>query len=223
MKEELDVLLPYVKPDSRKIECNLPVWQGTLYGKSVVIQLTGIGKVNAAMATQRLISQNKVSHVYNFGVAGGISNKVNIGDIICADRTAQSDFDLSIFGLKKGQMWETKKRFFPAFYDKKLLRILQNKYPVKTGTIVSADQFIADRKAVLQIGREFKAVAKDMETAAINRVCYVNKIPFTAIKGICDDSGKSSGNEYRQYLQSTINNSTRVLLDLIKLTRSTNG
>lgn len=216
MEEELSVLLPEVRIDSE----NSSTWQGRLYGNKVIIRLTGIGKVNAAMTAQRLISEYKVSRLYNFGVAGGISAKVVIGDIVCATRTAQSDFDLTILGLKKGQMWETRKRFLPAVYDKKSVLSLQKKYPIKFGTVVSADQFVADRKAVLQIGREFKALAKDMEAAAINQVCHANKIHFTAVKGICDGSGESAGDEYKQHLQSAVAGSTRVLLELIKNYRS---
>lgn len=216
MQEELDILLPYVKILSKKTKLNFPIWKGELYGENIIIQLTGIGKVNAAMFAQHLISEHKVSHIYNFGGAGGISEKVEIGNIICATNTIQSDFDLTILGYKKGQIPKINKHYFPTFYKKVALKSLQNKYSIKFGNVVSADQFVADRQTVLKIGKEFKALAKDMESAAIGHVCYVNNIPFTAIKGISDNSGEFSIIEYQKYQKLATINCINLLLELIK-------
>jgi adenosylhomocysteine nucleosidase len=216
MREELEMLLPLVKIHSKKIELNFPTWQGELNERKIIIQLTGIGKVNAAMSTQKLLSKQKISHIYNFGVAGGVSKKINIGDVIYATNTVQSDLDLTLFGFKKGQVLNLDKRYLPTFYKKSFLKSLTKKCPIKFGNVVSADQFIADRKTVLKIGQEFKALAKDMEAAAIGYVCYMNKVPLTVIKGICDNSGKFASDEFKKYLKLATVNCIKVLLELIK-------
>jgi len=216
MKEEISLLLSYVKIHSEKIELNSSTWKGELFKKKVIVKLTGIGKVNAAMSTQHLISNHKISCIYNIGIAGGISKKVNIGDVICVDKAIQSDFDLTIFGLKQGQIPKIKKYYFPTSFKKETLNSLQSKYPIKFGNIISADQFIGDRKEVVNLGKKFNALAKDMETAAIAHVCYVNKIPFIAIRGISDNSGKFAIDEYKEFLKLAASNSTKVLLKIIK-------
>ena len=51
---------------------NLSFYKGQLYNKDVVIVKCGIGKVNAALCTQLLILNFKVSKIINTGIAGAV-------------------------------------------------------------------------------------------------------------------------------------------------------
>ena len=46
---------------------------GTLQGKPVVLFLSGISMVNAAMNTQLVLDRFKVSHIVFSGIAGGVN------------------------------------------------------------------------------------------------------------------------------------------------------
>lgn len=59
---------------------------------NVVAMLSGIGKVNAASATQLLISQYHVDKIVFTGVAGGINPNYNIGDVVLSLQSFQHDF-----------------------------------------------------------------------------------------------------------------------------------
>lgn len=54
---------------------------GTLAGKPVVLFLSGISMVNAAMNTQRALDVFNVSHVVFSGIAGGVNPALHIGDV----------------------------------------------------------------------------------------------------------------------------------------------
>ena len=83
MSEELEILLKDMEVKSKETKANMTFHQGTLWGQEVVAVVCGIGKVNAAVCTQILISEYKVDKVINVGVAGvctGISGDVRVQD-----------------------------------------------------------------------------------------------------------------------------------------------
>jgi len=61
---------------------DLPVFTGILSEKEVIIARCGIGKVNAALATQYIINTFNPDFIINTGVAGGVSPKVRIADLL---------------------------------------------------------------------------------------------------------------------------------------------
>lgn len=54
---------------------------GILEGRKVVMLLSGISMVNAAMNTQLLFDRFNVTHLIFSGIAGGVSPELNIGDV----------------------------------------------------------------------------------------------------------------------------------------------
>ncbi|MDC7683608.1 5'-methylthioadenosine/S-adenosylhomocysteine nucleosidase [Asticcacaulis sp. BYS171W] len=63
---------------------------GTLEGKPVVLAMSGMSMVNAAMTTQILIDRFQVGRIVFSGIAGGIDPALNIGDVVVPARWAQS-------------------------------------------------------------------------------------------------------------------------------------
>jgi len=62
---------------------------GTLAGKDVVMFLSGVSMVNAAMTTQLALDRFNVSAVVFSGIAGGVNPKLQIGDVTVAARWGQ--------------------------------------------------------------------------------------------------------------------------------------
>jgi len=54
---------------------------GTLAGNDVVLLLSGVSMVNAAMNTQLLFDHFNVTHLVYSGIAGGVNPELNIGDV----------------------------------------------------------------------------------------------------------------------------------------------
>ena len=84
---EVDSLKQTAKISNKIIIADMEFNEGMLDNVDVVIVKCGMGKVNAAICTQILISKFGVTHVINTGVAGSLNNKLNIGDIVVASDT----------------------------------------------------------------------------------------------------------------------------------------
>ena len=62
---------------------------GTLEGREVVLFLSGISVVNAAMTVQLALDHFAIERVVFSGIAGGVDPGLNIGDVVIADRWGQ--------------------------------------------------------------------------------------------------------------------------------------
>jgi adenosylhomocysteine nucleosidase len=62
---------------------------GTLEGKPVVLMMSGVSIVNAAMNTQLVLDRFNVKRIVFSGVAGGVDPSLNIGDVLIADQWGQ--------------------------------------------------------------------------------------------------------------------------------------
>ncbi len=78
---------------------------GTLEGRDVVLFLSGISVVNAAMTVQLALDHFAVERILFSGIAGGVDPALNIGDVVIADRWAQ--YLEMLFARKVGGGWAT--------------------------------------------------------------------------------------------------------------------
>ena len=62
---------------------------GTLEGREVVLFLSGISVVNAAMMVQLALDRFAIERILFSGIAGGVDPGLNIGDVVIADRWGQ--------------------------------------------------------------------------------------------------------------------------------------
>jgi adenosylhomocysteine nucleosidase len=62
---------------------------GMLAGRNVVLFLSGVGMVNAAMTTQLALDRFDVTAIVVSGVAGGVDPGLHIGDVVVAERWGQ--------------------------------------------------------------------------------------------------------------------------------------
>lgn len=63
--------------------------RGTLEGQPVVLLLSGVSMVNAAMNTQLLFDRFHVTHLLFSGIAGGVNPALTIGDVVVPARWGQ--------------------------------------------------------------------------------------------------------------------------------------
>ena len=82
----------YIADFSAPLMDNGLVYHGTFAGHDMYLTLCGVGKVNAAICTQRLIDMVSPDVVINSGVAGGVSEKLHICDLAISDTLTYHDF-----------------------------------------------------------------------------------------------------------------------------------
>lgn len=220
MDEELNILLKEMDLQEKKVFANMTFNKGTLWGKDVVAVVCGIGKVNAAICTQILLSEYKVDKIINVGVAGGIGKDIYPGDIVIADNLVEHDMDTTAFGDPHGQI--PRMDTFDFECDKSLVelanKVCSNLKDLNTfiGRIVSGDVFVADVEKIKWLEKEFNALACEMEGASIAHTCYLNNTPFVVIRSISDNANNGAHMDFEKFTPIAVNNSTAILKEMIK-------
>lgn len=187
---------------------------GKIGKAEVVVAKCGVGKVFAAICAQAMILCYKPEIIINIGVAGGLSESLKIGDIVIADSVAQHDMDTTALGDEAGFL-----------SDIGLVKISADKAAVDTlkaacdklcvnyevGTIASGDQFISDAGKKRWIKDIFSAKACEMEGASIGQVCYVNNVPFAALRAISDGANDDAKLDFPTFAAIASENSAKVI------------
>lgn len=65
------------------------VYIGTLGGHKVVMTLSGVSMVNAAMTTQVLLDHFRIKQIVFSGIAGGVNPNLHIGDVVIPSQWAE--------------------------------------------------------------------------------------------------------------------------------------
>ncbi len=171
-----------------------------LWGSDMLL-VSGVGKVNAAAATQKAIDAG-ATEIVNCGVAGGLDPSMNVGDVYEISKALEYDFDLTLLnGTKLGTHNERLTPYFDCAVTGKF----------ESRILATGDRFTNDEKDVtdpLSLG----ATVKDMEGAAIAHVCEINKVPCRILKCISDVHGKGEmTGQYKDNLAKALDNLRSVL------------
>src|SRR5699024_8844645 len=78
--------------------------EGKINGIEVVVLKSGIGKVNAAIATTLVIERYNPRAIINTGSAGGFQHDLHVGDVVITTDLVQHDVDVTAFNYVHGQV-----------------------------------------------------------------------------------------------------------------------
>ena len=210
MQEELDALLGLmdgisVSEGQRLFYhgeiLNNAYYKGRIEGKEIVATRSGVGMVYATIAATNLIRDCHPELVINLGVAGSLHPDVHVNDIVVADQAANWRFEVPGWDRKFDSVFCS----FPC--DAKaveITRTLGMKH-VKTGPIVSADEFIRYKRQTKIIKKYYpEALAGEMEGAAVANTCYAHHIPCAVIRSISDETLVNGGYKEFDFNLSTV-------------------
>lgn len=186
---------------------------GRLGNNEIVLWQCGIGKVNAAVGTMRLVAAHHPDAIVSTGLAGGIDPLMRVMDVLAATQCVYHDVDCGTgLGCARGQVQGLPERFDA---DSRLLdhAVEVSRLSVtdaaptafRTGLICTGDQFITDRERQNDIKRHFPdGLACDMESAAIAHTCYLLNVPFLSLRVISDTPGNTDNHQQQwdQFLAS---------------------
>lgn len=199
---------------------------GRLGNNEIILWRCGVGKVNAAVGTMRLIQQHHPDAIVSTGLAGGIDPLLNVMDIFVATQCVYHDVDCG--GISEdgpcvlGQVQGLPARYDadPQLLDHALEVPLMNNERRMTGLICTGDQFITDRERQNTIKRHFiDGLACDMESAAIAQTCYLEHVPFISLRVISDTPGRTDDHhiQWADFLASMCNTSFRFVKKYLEL------
>ncbi len=209
LKKETEKFLTLVQNLNKITLGDKEAYTAELDGIKLVIAISGIGKVSAALTTQMVINKFSPDAILNFGTTGGMNKSVEILKYYAVDKCCQFDFDLrELDGVPLGYIQEYKTAYFKANTDK--LSFL----PVSS--LATADRFTNDENDIKSIN-DIGCSLRDMEGAAIAQVCTSNDIPVYIIKGISDVYGNGTAQEqFYKNLQTVGDNFPCVIVKAIK-------
>ena len=194
----------------------------------MVCAVCGVGKVFAAICAQTMILKFHPSLIINVGVAGSLSDSLNVADMVIARQLVQHDMDVTALGVPRGQILGSDIRYIPTsddIRDELFSSIMllnaekafgDREVKALQGTIASGDQFISSKGKKQLIVEEFEAIACEMEGAAIAQVCYVNKLPFCVLRAISDSADAGAKMDYPAFVELAASNSAKVIKRFLK-------
>ncbi|MBQ6956050.1 MAG: 5'-methylthioadenosine/adenosylhomocysteine nucleosidase [Bacteroidales bacterium] len=172
---------------------------GRLGNNDIVLWQCGIGKVNAAVGTMRLVEQHHPDAIISTGLAGGIDPEMHIMDVLAATQSVYHDVDCGTgLGCQLGQVQGLPARFDAdsRLVDHAKAVTLGEGERLVAGLICTGDQFITDRERQCIIKQNFPdGMACDMESAAIAQTCHLLGIPFLSLRVISDTPGRTDDHQ----------------------------
>ena len=169
-----------------------------LENHEIILVKSGIGKVNAAMATTILLEKFKPDVVLNTGSAGGFGETLEVGTVVISSEVRHHDVDLTAFGYEYGQVLNCQQL---TLADEKLVKLAVEaveeigEHEHAIGLIASSDTFMSNPDHVEKVRSIFPTIiAAEMEAAAVAQVCHQFETPFVVIRALSDIAGKRSVN-----------------------------
>ena len=219
MQEEIQALLNKLQDVSVSKKGKRTYYKGLLFNKKVVLVFSRWGKVASATTTTQLINDFNIDEIIFTGVAGAISDELNIGDIVIGDKLYQHDMDASPL-FKKFEIPLINKTFFTSKINNKLKKATTlfltnyndfiklneakefgiNSPTMYVGDIASGDQFISTKTKISVLNKQLPtAICVEMEGAAVAQVCYEYEIPFSIIRIISDKANDNAHIDFPKF------------------------
>ena len=208
---------------------------GELMGQPVVMALTGVGKVNAALTTALLIQNFHPRAVLFTGVAGSLNPDLAPGDVVIAAGTVQHDLadfyadSIVNFGVRNPATGIRNPVVFPAdstwlsraklAADQASLLVADSAgQPPRAviGLIATGDGFISSTKHKRELRSRLGADAVEMEGAAVAQVCHQLGFPCLIIRALSDRADENAMQDFEKYYRIAARNANRVVLGVLR-------
>ncbi|XP_056166552.1 uncharacterized protein LOC115674393 isoform X3 [Syzygium oleosum] len=217
---------------------------GTVEERKVILVMTGLSVINAAITTQLLLSFFDVEGVIHYGIAGNANPALNIGDVAIPQYWAHTglwnwqrygqgpedelalesngDYTRKI-GYLKFANYTTNVTGCDS-YDNLLNNIWyqpEEVFPV-TGTPEERQHefWIPVDSTYFAVAKklEFNVSPVDMESASVALICYQQNTSFIAIRALSDlaGGGSAESNEANTFSNLAAGNTVVVVVEFIK-------
>lgn len=220
MDEEVAALKEAMEVERVVRRASMEFVKGRLGEKEVTVVRSGIGKVNAAVCAQLLVSEFQAEVLINTGIAGSLDARIDIGDMVISEDALYHDMDAVAFGYPLGQVPRMEVLAFPL--DKRLVRLaVEANGEVNpdihsfVGRVVSGDQFVASDAVKEKISGNFGGLCTEMEGAAIAHTAYLNEVSCVIIRAISDKADGSAAEDYPAFEKKAIEHSVRLVRNLV--------
>jgi adenosylhomocysteine nucleosidase len=232
--DETTLLLTHVQQKHDTIIQQIHFTLGILRGRPVVVALSGIGKVNAAITTTLMLEHFRPRELIFTGIAGAVDPALSPGDIVIGTEAGYHDYGATT--PDSLEHWRTRNPitnqqnpfFFPC--DKRLtdlaLKAAQHTQlekladsvtpKVRQGRIVTGDQFMSSETATAALYKNLQASATEMEGASVAQACWQQQVPFIVIRSMSDKAGNGAYKDYKTFYQVAARNSASLVMNMVE-------
>jgi adenosylhomocysteine nucleosidase len=201
-------------------------WLGHLQGVPVVLTVSRIGKVSAALTAATLIERFKVSAIVFTGVAGAMDEALQVGDVVIAREFLQHDLDVSpLFPRYELPSYgRARMGCHPELSDRlaeAAQQALAYNFPaarLHQGLVVSGDRFVCGAQEVRQLRERLQgdghwALAVEMEGAAVAQVCTDHGLPYAAMRTISDRADDQAHRDFAQFIEQVASRYAQAIIE----------
>ncbi len=147
----------------------LAVRVGQWKGRRVAVAISGTGRESAGRATEALLLGHRPRLVFSAGFCGGLTDSVKRHDLVVAERIVGPDgkeLGVDLAPIGSASLW--------------------SRPGVHVGRIVTAETVVRRPREKRDLGREFDALAVDMESFAVAEICARRNVRFLAVRVVSD-------------------------------------
>jgi futalosine hydrolase len=175
-----------------------PLWRGSLVGQEVVLQLSGMGLVNAASAvTAALERMPEICALINLGCAGAYSKSgLAVGQAALASQIVLADHGVrtsrKIHGLEKTGIPLVKKQSGDIYNHLPCSGELNSRLALPElarGVFACVAQVSGDPTTAAAVEERWGGILEDMESGAVAQVAAMHELPFACLRGVSNLAG----------------------------------
>lgn len=189
MPDEVDQLCAKLENVTVEPYGGVEYHKGTLAGKQVVVCCAGMGKANAAATTQVLITKFGAEKIIFSGIAGNMTSKIGIGDVVVGKTVVYHDAQDDMIAQSAP---------FTAEYpgDEEMVKAAMaacEATGVKAiaGKIATGDQFVGDSATKAAIAARVNPDCVEMEGAAVAQIAAKNNVPCVVLRAMSDNADEA--------------------------------
>lgn len=196
MQMEAELLISRLEP--AEPVSHWPLWRGVLGGQDVVLQLSGMGLVNAASAvTAALERMTDITALINLGCAGAYADSgLIVGQAALADQIVLADHGVrtsrKIHGLEKTGIPLLKRKSGDIYNQLPCSAELNHKLALPglaQGAFACVAQVSGDPAIAAQVEQRWGVILEDMESGAVAQVAALYDLPFACLRGVSNMAG----------------------------------
>ncbi len=186
MPDEVDQLCARLADVTSEDYGGVRYHKGALAGKQVVVCCAGMGKANAAAATQVLVTRYGADRIIFSGIAGNMTGRIGIGDVVIGRTVLYHDAQLDMICQSPPYLKEYAGD--PAMIAAAEAACAAAGVRAIAGRIATGDMFVGDSATKAAIAAKCAPDCVEMEGAAVSQIAAKNGVPCVVLRAMSDNA-----------------------------------